>query len=74
VIGAQLLLSDGQGALHERLRFRILPLGSVERCQIVEAGGRVGVIVAQLLLINGQGALEERLGLLVLPLVALEVG
>ena len=64
---AQLLLIDGQGALQERLRFRILPLGFVEPCQVIEARGRVGVSLAQLLLVDGQGALVERLGFLVFP-------
>jgi len=44
---------DGEGALVQRLGLLVLALGSVEFRQIVEAGGRVGVLWAQLLLTDG---------------------
>ncbi len=39
-----------------------LALGLVERCQVIEAGGGVGVLRSQLLLPDCQGALVEQLG------------
>ena len=57
MIGSQRTLTNGQGTLVQRLRLLVLPLFLVEFCQVVEAGGRPGVLRAKYLFINGEGAL-----------------
>ena len=47
---------DGEGALVQGLGLLVLPLVPIEVRQIVEAGGRVGVIGSHLLLADGQDA------------------
>src|SRR5947208_3306143 len=65
-------LINGEGSLIERLRFLVLPLVLVERCQVVEAGGCPGVLRAKYLFIYGEIALIQRLCLLVLPLTIIK--
>ena len=69
MVGPQRFLADGEGALVERLGLRVAPLVVVERRQVVEAGGGVGVVGPQRFLADGEGALVERLGLRVAALV-----
>ena len=63
MIRAESLLIDSEGALEERLGLAVAAGGLVERGQIVEPGGEVGVLGAESLLADREGALEERLGL-----------
>src|SRR5438552_2829821 len=72
VVGSQLLLTDGESTLVERLRFNILALVPVECCQVVEAGGCGGVVGSQLLLTDGESTLVERLRFNILALVPVE--
>src|SRR5437763_13524241 len=53
--GTQHLLPDRQGALHERFGLRVVALGTVEQCQVVEALCCVGMQGAQHLLTDRQG-------------------
>ena len=55
VILAELLLANGESAEEELLSSRVFLLGHVERRQIFEVQGDVGV-VAELLLADGEGA------------------
>jgi hypothetical protein len=63
---------DGKGALIQGLGLLVLALVLVEPRQIVEAGGRVGVLCSYLLLCDREGALVQGLGLLVLALVFIQ--
>ena len=51
---------------------RGLTLGSIERCQVVEAGGDVRMSRAQGLFPDGEGTLVEGCGLRVLALGVIE--
>src|SRR6266567_3473873 len=72
MVGAKCLLADGQGTLVEGFGLLVLALAVVESCQVVEAGGGVGMVGAKRLLTDGQGALVERFGLLILALALVE--
>ena len=54
MIGTQLLFTDRQRPLQERLRLRMLALRPVEQGQAVQADCRVGMLWPQLLFTDGQ--------------------
>jgi hypothetical protein len=62
VVWAEGLLADRQRALVERLGLDVPALLCVERGQVVEAVGDVGMVWAECLLLDRQGTLEQRLG------------
>ena len=72
MFSTQLLLADREGAFKQRLRFAIPALHSVEGCQVVEAGGRVGMGGSQLLLVDRESTLIQWLRFSILPLQAVE--
>jgi hypothetical protein len=61
MINAERLLSNGKGALLQRLGFGIAALCSVELCEIVQTTGDIRVLRFERLLSNGKGALVQRL-------------
>ena len=65
---SQNLLADGERLDEEWLRLRVVPLGLVQRGQIVQAGGVIGMLLSQNLLADGERLDEERLRLRVVPL------
>jgi hypothetical protein len=58
MLWSQGMFVDGEGPHVQRLGLCVLPLGLIECRQIVEAGGRVGVLGSQLLLADLKGALQ----------------
>src|SRR5258708_33287644 len=70
--GPQLLLTNRQGSLQQRLRFSVLALLAIECRQIVEAARRVGMHGSQLLLSDRQGSRVQRLRFGVLAMFLIE--
>jgi hypothetical protein len=68
MVGAQLLLADGQSALVQRLRLTISPQGLIDFPQVVQASSCLRMIGTQLLLVAGQHLLIERLSVSILSL------
>ena len=65
---AEGLLPDRQRARHERLRLRVPALDAVERTEVGQACGHIGIVRPEGLLLDLLRALEERLRLGVLAL------
>src|SRR5215831_6263081 len=65
MLGAEHLLTDGEGPLLERFSLIVGAGGAVRPGEIAERGGGVGMLGAEYLLINRQSALEERFSLIV---------
>ena len=63
MIGAEGLLPNGQRPLEERLGLGVRALRLIQRREVVEARGHVGMVGAEGLLPDRQRALVERLGL-----------
>ena len=64
---AQELLHHRQGLKVEGFGFFVAPLGVVEPCQVIEAGGDIGMGLAQELLHHRQGLKVERFRFFVAP-------
>src|SRR5258708_3003128 len=69
----QLPLSDGKGALIQRLRLLILSLSRVEECQSIEWMGHKGMRLSHGVLPDVQGTLVEHLRLFVFALLSVEL-
>ena len=74
MLGPQYLLIDSEYSLQEQLGLLVLAPVSVEPCQVVAGGYRVGVLKAQHALADHQGALVEWLSLSVLALFLVKPG
>src|SRR5437899_11709885 len=68
MIRAEGLLSDRQRALKQWLGLCVLTLGLVQRREVIQARGYIGMIWADRFLYDRQRTLEEWLGLRVLTL------
>src|SRR3981081_3438668 len=55
-------LTDGQAPLVGRFGLRVVALGIIERCQVVEAACRVGMLWTQHLLPDPEGPLDGQVG------------
>jgi hypothetical protein len=69
MVGAQDLLSNGQGPLQQGFGLGVAPLGLIERGQVAEACGHVGLLGAESLLEERQGSLVQGFGVGITPLV-----
>ena len=65
---------DGDGALIQRLCLLVIPLGPMQRSQVIEAFGGGGVLGARDPLVNPKCAPIERLCLLEIPLGPKQLG
>ena len=71
---AQELLPHRQGIQVEGFGVPVAPLGFAEPCQIIEAGGDIGMGLAQELLPHRQGLQVEGFGVPVAPLGVVVIG
>src|ERR1043166_5966012 len=72
--GPERLLADRQRAPQERLLVGVAGLGVIERSEVVEARGDIGMVEAERLLGDREVALQERLSIGVAALDAIEQG
>src|SRR5205823_2638458 len=73
VLRSQLLLTDHQCSLAQRLGLFIPALIPIEGRQVTETSGGVGMGWSQLLLLDSQCSLIQRFGLFILALALIEV-